>query len=120
MLEEEKLLRIIRGNKKALDLSVNDLKGISPAYCMHMIKLKEKFKLIVQPQRKSNPTMKEVVRKEVLKLLEACIIYPISDSSWESLVHVVLKKGGIIVVPNEKSELIRTRTVIKWCMCNEY
>lgn len=59
---------------------------------MHTIKLKEEFKLGVQPQRQLNPSMKEVVRKEVLKLLEVGMIYPISDSSWVSLVHVVSKQ----------------------------
>ena len=50
--------------------------------------------------------MKEVVRTEILKLLEAGIIYPIVDSRWVSHVHCVPKKGGIIVVPNDKNELI--------------
>jgi hypothetical protein len=68
------------------------------------------FKLVAQPQRRLNPTMKEVVRKEVLKLLEAGMIYPISDNEWVSLVQVVLKKGGMMVIENEKNELIPTRT----------
>ncbi|CAJ2662794.1 unnamed protein product [Trifolium pratense] len=58
-LEEEKLLRVLRENKKALGWSISDLKGISPAYCMHKIKLEEEFKPVVQPQRRLNPTMKD-------------------------------------------------------------
>ena len=58
------------------------------------------------PQRRLDPKMKEVVRKEILKLLEAGIIYPIADSQWVSPVHCVPKKGGITVVPNDKDELI--------------
>lgn len=54
--------------------------------------------MVVQPQRILNPIMKEVVRKEVLKLLETCITYPTSDSSWVSPVHVIQKEGGMIVV----------------------
>ena len=50
--------------------------------------------------------MKEVVRKEILKLLEVGIIYPVADSKWVSPVHCVPKKGGITVVPNDKDELI--------------
>ena len=50
--------------------------------------------------------MKEVVRKEILKLLEGGIIYPVADSEWVSPVHCVPKKGGITVVPNDKDELI--------------
>ena len=56
--------------------------------------------------------MKKVVKSEVIKLLDAEIIYPISDSPWVSPVQVVPKKGGMIVVTNEKNELIRTRIVI--------
>ena len=55
--------------------------------------------------------MKEVVRKEILKLLEAGIIYPVADSQLVSPVHCVRKKGGIIVVPNDKDELIPQRIV---------
>jgi len=86
---------------------------------MHKIML-EDYKPIAQPQRRLNPTLKEVVRKEVLILLEAGMIYPISDSSWVSPVHVVPKKGGMTVVKNEKNELIPTRTVTGWRMCIEY
>ncbi|CAJ2668382.1 unnamed protein product [Trifolium pratense] len=118
--EEEKLLRVLRENKKALGWSISDLKGISPAYCMHKIKLEEEFKPVVQPQRRLNPTMKDVVKKEVTKLLEAGMIYPISDSSWVSPVHVVPKKGGMTVIRNEKNELIPTRTVTGWRMCIDY
>ena len=56
--------------------------------------------------------MKEVVRTEILKLLEACIIYPIADSIWVSPIHCVPKKGGITIVPNDKNELIPQRIVI--------
>ena len=58
--------------------------------------------------------MKEEVRKEVLKLLEAGLIYPISDSAWISPVQVVPKKGGMIVIWNEKNDLIPTLTVTGW------
>ena len=64
--------------------------------------------------------MKEVVRKEVLKWLNARFIYAISDSPWVSPVHVVPKKGGFTVIRNEKNELIPTRTVIGWRVCIDY
>ena len=63
-------------------------------------------KPVCDPQRRLNPKMKEVVRKEILKLLEAGIIYPVADSQWVSPVHCVPKKGGITVIPNDKDELI--------------
>ncbi|CAH9092572.1 unnamed protein product [Cuscuta europaea] len=64
--------------------------------------------------------MKDVVKKEVIKLLDAGIIYPISDSRWVCPIHVVPKKGGFTVVPNEHNELIPTRLVTGWRMCIDY
>ena len=64
--------------------------------------------------------MREVVKKEVLKLLHAGIIYPVQDSEWVSPVQVVPKKGGMTVVRNERNELIPQRTVTGWRMCIDY
>ena len=64
--------------------------------------------------------MREVVKKEVLKLLHASIIYPVQDSEWISPVQVVPKKGGMMVVRNERNELIPQRTVTGWRMCIDY
>ena len=52
-----------------------------------------------------NPNMKEVVKMEILKWLDAGIIYPISDSKWVSPLHVVPKKGGVTIVDNERGEM---------------
>ena len=76
---------------------IADIKGISPLVCTHQIFLEEDAKPVRQAQRRLNLTTKEVVQKEVLKLWDACIIYPISDSKWESPTQVVPKKLGIIV-----------------------
>ncbi|CAL1403152.1 unnamed protein product [Linum trigynum] len=64
--------------------------------------------------------MEEVVKAEVIKLLDAGIIYPISDSQWVSPTQLVPKKGGMMVVANEKEELIPTRTVVGWRVCIDY
>jgi hypothetical protein len=64
--------------------------------------------------------MREVVKKEVIKLLDAGIIYPVPHSEWVSLVHCVPKKGGLTVVKNEKNELIPQRTVTGCRMCIDY
>ena len=64
--------------------------------------------------------MKEVVRKEILKLLEASIIYPIADSQWVSLVHCVPKKGGITAIPNDKDELIPQRIITGYRMVIDF
>ncbi|XP_031120931.1 uncharacterized protein LOC116024170 [Ipomoea triloba] len=109
--QETKLLDVLKKYKSAIGWTVGDIKGISPTVCMHRILLEEGATPVRQPQRRLNPNMKEVVRAEVLKLLDSGIIYPISDSKWVSPVHVVPKKSGITVVTNEKNELIPTRTV---------
>lgn len=82
--------------------------------------MEEKFKSSIDDQRRLNPHMKKVVRAEVLKLFDAGIIYPISDSAWISAVQVVPKKGGITVIENEKNELIPTQTVTGWRVCIDY
>ena len=110
--EEHKLLEILRKYKEAIAWSIKDLKGISPSICMHKILLEDNAKISIEHQRRLNPVIKEVVRKEVLKWLNAGFIYAISYNPWVSLVHVVLKKGGFIVIRNEKNELIPIRTVI--------
>ena len=109
--EKQKLLVILRKYKEAIAWSIEDLKGISPSICMHKILLEDNAKTSIEHQRRLNPVMKEVVRKEVLKWLNAGFIYVISNNSWVSPVHVVPKKGGFTVIRNEKNELIPTRTV---------
>jgi hypothetical protein len=64
--------------------------------------------------------MREVVKKEVIKLLDVRIIYRVPHSEWVSPVHCVLKKGGLTVVKNEKNELIPQRTMTRWWMCMDY
>ncbi|XP_057742537.1 uncharacterized protein LOC130960974 [Arachis stenosperma] len=90
--EEEALIIVLRSHKIALGWTIGDLKGISPTKYMHKILLEDDAKPVVQPQRRLNPTMKEVVQKEVMKLWEASIIYPISDIPWVSPVQVIPKK----------------------------
>ena len=64
--------------------------------------------------------MKEVVKNEVIKLLDAGIIYPIADSKWVSPTQVVPKKSGVTVVQNEVGELVPTKVVTGWRMCIDY
>ncbi|CAL9012039.1 unnamed protein product [Prunus brigantina] len=81
-LEEDKLIRVLKEFKSTIGWSIADIKGISPTMCMHRILLEEGAKPTREPQRRLNPNMKEVVRAEVLKLLDVGVIYPISDSNW--------------------------------------
>ncbi|KAL4363942.1 hypothetical protein GQ457_04G023080 [Hibiscus cannabinus] len=118
--QEERLIATLRQHKEALGWTIADIKGISPTICMHKILLDENHKPTVDAQRRLNQAMKDVVRKEILKWLDAGIIYPISDSEWVSPVQCVPKKGGITVISNEKNELIPTRTVTGWRVCMDY
>ena len=77
--QEHNLLHLLKKNKQALGWKISDLKGINPSICTHHIYLEEESKVVRQPQRRLNPHLQEVVRVEVLKLLQAGIIYPISD-----------------------------------------
>jgi hypothetical protein len=100
--------------------SLKDLKGINPSLCTHRIPMEQEHKPIREHQRWLNDAMREVVKKEVLKLLKAVVIYPVSDSEWVSPVQVVPKKHGMTVIRNEKNELIPQRTVTGWRMCIDY
>nr|GEZ40554.1 reverse transcriptase domain-containing protein [Tanacetum cinerariifolium] len=96
------------------------IKGINPEFCTHKILTKEDYKPAVQHQRRVNPKIHDVIKKEVEKLLDAGLIHPISDSPWVSPVHCVPKKGGFTVFKNEENELIPTRLVTGWRVCIDY
>ncbi|KAK1653728.1 hypothetical protein QYE76_071533 [Lolium multiflorum] len=119
-IEEERLLEILKKHRGAIGYTLDDLKGISPSICQHAINMEDDAKPVVEHQRRLIPKMKEVVRNEVLKLLEAGIIYPIADSRWVSPVHCVPKKGGMTVVPNDNDELIPQRIVVGYRMCIDF
>ena len=101
-IEEERHLRVLKEHKEAIRWSLTNIKGIRPSMCMHIILLEDDRKPSVDAQRCLNPTVKEVVKKEVLKWLDVGVIYPISDRSWVwvSPVQVVPKNGGTSVVKN--------------------
>ncbi|XP_071940716.1 uncharacterized protein [Coffea arabica] len=88
--EEEKLIRVLREHKEAIDWTIADIKRISPSICMHRIRFEEYAKPVRQAQRRLNPLMMEVVKKEILKLLDVRIIFAISDSSWVSPVQIAI------------------------------
>ena len=118
--QEYNLLHLLKRNKQALGWKISNLKGINPTICTHHIYLEEEAKVIRQPQRRLNPHLQEVVRIEVLKLLQAGIIYPISDSTWVSPTQVVPKKSGVTTVKNEKGEELSTRLTTGWRVCTDY
>ncbi|GJU75195.1 reverse transcriptase domain-containing protein [Tanacetum coccineum] len=109
--DEEKaaLLKVLKSHKRAIAWKLSDIKGVSPEFCTHKILMEEDYEPSVQSQRRVNPKIHDVIKKEVEKLLDAGLIYPISDSPWVSPVHCVPKKGGMTVITNEENELIPTR-----------
>nr|GEZ18317.1 reverse transcriptase domain-containing protein [Tanacetum cinerariifolium] len=110
----------LEGDDKLPVIIAKDLSGIDPEFYTHKILMEDDFEPAVQHQRKVNPKIHDVIKKEVLKLLDAGLIYPISDSLWVSIVHCVPKKGGFTVVENEENELISTRLFKGWCVCIDY
>nr|GEY22264.1 hypothetical protein [Tanacetum cinerariifolium] len=94
--------------------------GINLEFCTHKILMEEDYKPAIQHQKRVNPKIHDVIKKEVEKLLDAGLIYPIFDSPWVSLVHCVPNKGGFIVVDNEENELIPTCLVTGWRVCIDY
>ncbi|GKC59776.1 reverse transcriptase domain-containing protein, partial [Tanacetum coccineum] len=120
--DEEKaaFLKVLKSHKRAIAWKISDIKVIDPSFCTHKIFMKDDFKSTVQQQRRVNSKIHEVIKKEVIKLLDAGLIYPIFDSPWVSPVHCVPKKGGMTVVENEDNELIPTRLVTGWRVCIDY
>nr|GEX17439.1 reverse transcriptase domain-containing protein [Tanacetum cinerariifolium] len=120
--EEEKtaLITILKSHKRAIAWKLSDIKGINSEFYTHKILMEEDFKPAVQHQRRVNPKIYDVIKKEVEKIFDAELIYPISDSPWVSRVHYVPKKGGFTVVENEENELIPTRLVTGRRVCIDY
>nr|GEZ89014.1 reverse transcriptase domain-containing protein [Tanacetum cinerariifolium] len=118
--EKTALITVLNIHKRAIAWKLSDINGIDPQFCTHKILMEEDFEPVVQHQRRVNPKIHDVIKQEVIKLLEARLIYPISDSPWVSLVHCVPKKGGFTVVENEDNELIPTRLVTGWRVCIDY
>ncbi|CAN6440593.1 unnamed protein product [Victoria cruziana] len=119
--EEGRLLAVLKDHKRAIGWQVSDLRGISPTFYMHRIHLEEGSKPSREFQRRLNPALKEVVKKEIIKWLDTDIIYPISDSQWVSPIQMVPKKAGLTVAQNEHGEDVPTRVQTGWrVLCIDY
>jgi hypothetical protein len=118
--ENDMLLKLLKKHKKVIGYSIYDLKGFSLAFCTHCIPMEDQCKPVVDHQRRLTHAMREVVKKEFIKLLDAGIIYLVPHSEWVSHVHCVPKKGGLTMVKNKKNKLIPQRTVTRWRMCIDY
>ncbi|GJW25046.1 reverse transcriptase domain-containing protein [Tanacetum coccineum] len=118
--EKTALIKVLKSRKQAIAWKLSDIKGINPEFCSHKILMEDDYEPAVQHQRRVNPKIHDVIKKEVEKLLDAGLIYPISDSPWVSPVHCVPKKGGMTVVTNDDNELVPTRLVTGWRVCIDY
>jgi hypothetical protein len=117
---EKALMDVLVENRAPIGFTIADLRGISPSIVMHKIITEEGAKQDRDAQRHLNPNMREVVKKEVLKWLDAGIIYPISDSEWVSPTQSVPNKAGIQVVKSEDGKEVATRPVTEWRIWNDY
>jgi hypothetical protein len=118
--ETRRLVATLEKYQPVIGYSLKDLKGISLSLCTHLIPMEQDHQPVCEHQRWLKDAMREVVKKEVLKLLKTGVIYPISDSKCVSPVQVVLKKGGMTVIHNEKNELIPQQIITGWRMCIDY
>nr|GEV50205.1 reverse transcriptase domain-containing protein [Tanacetum cinerariifolium] len=118
--EREALINVLKSHKRAIALKISNIKGIDRRFCTHKILMEDDHKPAVQSQRRVNPKIHDVIKKEVIKLLDAGMICLNSDSPWVSPIHCVPKKGGMIIVANENNELIPTRLVTDWRVCIDY
>ncbi|GJR37610.1 reverse transcriptase domain-containing protein [Tanacetum coccineum] len=118
--KKNKLVSIFKKHKEDFAWKTTNIPGIFPSFCKHKIQLLDDKKPVVQKQRRLNPNIQEVVKKEIMKLLDTGIIYPIADSPWVSPIHGVPKKGDIIVGTNKNDDLVPTRTVTGWQVCIDY
>ncbi|CAM8922840.1 unnamed protein product [Rhodiola kirilowii] len=107
-VETQKLLDVLQKHRPTLGYSIDDLKGISPDLCMHRINLEDDARPSRDALRRLNPKLNDVVKKEILKLLDAGIIYSVADSKWVSPVYVVPKKGGLTIIPIHSEDQEKT------------
>jgi hypothetical protein len=115
--ETRRVVATLEKYRSVIGYSLKDLKGITLSLCTHRIPKEQDHNPVREHQRRLNNAMRDKVKKEVLKLLEAGVTYPIFDSEWVSPVQVVLKNGGITIIHNEKNELIPQQTVTDWRIC---
>nr|GEU40877.1 reverse transcriptase domain-containing protein [Tanacetum cinerariifolium] len=118
--EKTALITVPKSHKRGIAWKLSDIKGIDPEFCTHKILMEEDFEPMVQHQRRVNPKIHDIIKQEVLKLLDTGLIYPISDSPWVSPIHCVPKKRGFTAVENEDNELIPTRLVTGWRVFIDY
>nr|GEW38773.1 reverse transcriptase domain-containing protein [Tanacetum cinerariifolium] len=117
---KNKLVSVLKKHKEGFVWKTTNILGICLSFCKHKIQLLDDKKPVVQKQRRLNPSMQEVVKKEIVKLLDIDIIYPIGSIVCGLVLFIVYQKGGITVATNKNDELVPTRTVTGWRVCIDY
>ncbi|GJR80432.1 reverse transcriptase domain-containing protein [Tanacetum coccineum] len=115
-------LTVLKNRKQAIAWKLSDIRGIDPEFCSHKILLEDDYEPSVQHQRRVNPKIHDVIKKEVEKLLDAGLNLSNFGYPWVSPpVHCGFpQKGGMTVVTNEENELVPTRLVTGWRVCIDY
>ncbi|GKA35591.1 reverse transcriptase domain-containing protein [Tanacetum coccineum] len=85
--EKERLVSVLKNHKEVFAWKTSDILGISPSFCKHKINFEDDVKPVIQRQRRLNRNMKEVIKKDIIKLLDLEIIYAIEDSPWNQLIR---------------------------------
>jgi hypothetical protein len=119
-MEIKSLLDVLMKHCKVFGYSLTNIKGIDPSIITHKIIMEDDAKPFVDTQKRMNPKMKEVIRKEVIRLLDAGIIYQISDNKWVSPAHCIPKDGEITIITNGENSLIPTITITSYSMCIDF
>nr|GEU84783.1 hypothetical protein [Tanacetum cinerariifolium] len=120
LIVEEKiaLITVLKSHKRAITWKLSNIKGIDPEFCTHKILMEEDFEPAIQHQRRVNPKIHNVIKQEVLKLLDAGLIYPISDSPSVSPVHSVPKKEFFSKLLSHLERMLKrcedTNLCLKW------
>ncbi|GKB02733.1 reverse transcriptase domain-containing protein [Tanacetum coccineum] len=98
--DEEKatLLKVLKSHKWAIAWKISDIKGIDPSFCTQKILMEDDFKSVVQHQRRVNPKIHKVIKKEVIKILDVGLIYPISVGHKISKSGIEVDKAKVDVI----------------------
>nr|GEY02994.1 hypothetical protein [Tanacetum cinerariifolium] len=115
--EESALIKVLKSHKRAIAWKLSDIQGINPEFCTHKILIEEDYKPTVQHQRRVNPKIHDIIKKEVEKLLDAGLIYPISDSPWVSLEKTTFTcPYGTFAYRRMPFGLCNATGTFQWCM----
>ncbi|GKA38022.1 putative reverse transcriptase domain-containing protein [Tanacetum coccineum] len=107
--EKAALIKVLKSHKRVVAWKLSDIKGINPEFCTHKILMEEDYKAAVQHQRQVNPKIYDVIKKEVEKLLDARLIYPISDSPWRETNTIVFSMVSHVTFKFPSTLMIKKR-----------